>query len=132
MKSSSRCWSWCDTTFALVVIIAIIPKEKMVHETSWISNDYVCQSVNNICCKHNIHSLLWWLERWHWKNMCLLLQNMEPDVLNNGCRKISNYIMCGRVFSLTIKRRLDITIFISLILSLLYFINYPKSLLHNI
>jgi len=130
MRSCSRCWSWCDTTFALVVIIAIIPEEKI--ETSWINNDYVCQSVTNICCKHNIHSLLWWLERWHWKNMCLLMQNMEPDVLNNGCEKISNYIMCGRVFSLTIKRRLDITIFISLILSLLYFINYLKSLLHNI
>jgi hypothetical protein len=31
--------------------------------------------------------------------MCLLVQNMEPNIPNNGSEKISNYIMCGYVSS---------------------------------
>jgi hypothetical protein len=31
--------------------------------------------------------------------MCLFVQNMEPNVLNNGGEKISNYIMCGYALS---------------------------------
>jgi len=35
--------------------------------------------------------LPWWLERWHWENMCLLVQNMEPNIPNNGSEKISKH-----------------------------------------
>ncbi len=49
-----------------------------------VNNDYVYQSANTIYCKHNIYSLLWWLERWHWENMCLLVQNMKLNIPTNG------------------------------------------------
>jgi hypothetical protein len=52
-----------------------------------ISNDYVYQSTRTICCKHNIHSSPWWLEKWHWKNMCLLVQNIKHAIPNNGGKK---------------------------------------------
>jgi len=41
----------------------------------------------------------------NWKNvvgnMCLLAQNMEPHILNNGGEKNLNYIMCGLVHTLS-------------------------------
>ncbi len=39
----------------------------------------------------------------NWKNgvenMCLLAQNMEPHILNNGGEFFLNYIMCGLLHS---------------------------------
>jgi hypothetical protein len=46
--------------------------------------------VATIYYKHNIHSLLWWLERWCWKNMNLFVQTMELNILSNGSKIISN------------------------------------------
>ncbi len=37
--------------------------------------------------KHNIHSLPWWLKRWHWENMSLLAQNMKPTSLTMELKK---------------------------------------------
>ncbi len=34
------------------------------------------------------------------ENMYLPVQNMEPDIISNGSKKISKYIMCDHVFSL--------------------------------
>lgn len=51
------------------------------------SNDYICQNVNTIYCKHNIFVLLWWLEKWCWENMSLFMQKMEPDIRNNESKK---------------------------------------------
>ncbi len=63
--------------------------------TNWVNYDFICQSVSTICSKHNIHLWSWWLERWHWENMCLLMQNMELNILSNGGERISKCIMCG-------------------------------------
>jgi len=66
---------------------------------SWVNNDYIYQNASTIYYKHNIHSSPWWLERWCPENMCLFVHNVQPNIPSNGGEKISNYIMCGRVFS---------------------------------
>jgi len=35
----------------------------------------------------------------HQENVCLFVQNMEPNIPSNGDQKILNYIMCGCSFS---------------------------------
>jgi len=72
--------------------------QNKIHK-NWVNNVYIYQSVSTICCKHNIHLSLWWLERWHWENMRLLVQNMEPNIFNNGGERILNCIMCGHALS---------------------------------
>ncbi len=43
--------------------------------------------MNTIYYKHNIHSSLRWLEKWHCENMTLFAQNMEPNIPSNGSKK---------------------------------------------
>jgi hypothetical protein len=51
------------------------------------NNDYVCQNARIICCKHNIHLSSWWLEKWHRKNICLLVQNIKHVIPSNESKK---------------------------------------------
>jgi len=68
--------------------------------TTGVNNDYISQNANIICYKYNIHLLLQWLESGHHReNMNLFARDMEPDIPSNENERISNYILCGNMFS---------------------------------
>jgi hypothetical protein len=99
MNSFSRCRSWYDTIFTWASSHSLGKSGlwNKIH-MSRVSNDYVYQSASTIYCKHNIHLSPWWLEIWCWKNMCLFVHNMQPNIPSNGGKKsriTSCVVMCS-------------------------------------
>ncbi len=51
-----------------------------------------------ICNEHNINPLTQRLEGGRWEDMCLVTQNMKPNISSNESQNILNNVMNTNVF----------------------------------